>query len=117
MQELIFRQATEQDAARCWALVVQAKRYMASLGRRQWDESYPLVADIERDIAVGSAYVLEQSGRAVAYGAVSFDGEPEYARIEGAWLSGQRYVVLHRLCVADEVRGRGVAQQYFVSIR
>ena len=41
-----------------------------------------------------------------------FDGEPAYGAIDGAWLTGGDYVVLHRLAVADGEKGRGVAAEF-----
>ncbi len=111
-----FRRATPSDTARCLELIEEAKCYMASLGRVQWDESYPTQADIERDIAEGAAYILTADGSTVAYGAVLFTPEEAYAVIRGAWLDDLPYAVLHRLCVADEARGRGVAQRYLRAV-
>lgn len=45
-------------------------------------------------------------------GGVVFDGEPAYGAIDGAWLTGGDYVVLHRLAVADGEKGRGVAAEF-----
>ncbi len=113
MPDFFFRRATLSDVERCFELICQAKRYMASLGRRQWNERYPAVGDIVSDISAGDGYVLCLNGGIVAYGAVIFSGEPLYGTIDGKWLSDGGYVVLHRLCVADVVRGTGVAQRYF----
>lgn len=46
------------------------------------------------------------------YGAVVFDGEPAYAEIDGTWLDQAPYVVLHRLAVAQEVKGQGIATEF-----
>ena len=49
----------------------------------------------------------------VAYGAVIFTGEKAYESIEGEWLtSTDDYVVVHRLCVADEAIGRGYGRAF-----
>ena len=95
-------------------------------GSLQWQDGYPARADIDNDIARGYGYVFEKSGTAeepaaagtpqkcdkgrasgaaIAYGAVVFDGEPAYGAIDGAWLTGGDYVVLHRLAVADGEKG------------
>ena len=52
------------------------------------------------------------TGLVVAYGAVVFDGEPAYAEIDGTWLDQAPYVVLHRLAVAQEVKGQGIATEF-----
>lgn len=53
-----------------------------------------------------------ETGTVIAYGAVVFDGERAYGAIEGAWLTGGEYVVLHRLAVADGEKGCGVAAEF-----
>jgi GNAT superfamily N-acetyltransferase len=56
---------------------------------------------------------MEEEGRVVAYGAVILTGEEAYRAIEGRWLSEEEdYVVVHRLCVADEVVGRGFGRRF-----
>lgn len=54
----------------------------------------------------------ENTGKVIAYGAVAFDGEQAYDAIEGTWLTGGDYVVLHRLAVADGEKGRGRAREF-----
>ena len=41
-----------------------------------------------------------------------FDGEPAYDAIDGQWLTDEPYVLVHRIAVADEERGRGVAAEF-----
>ena len=68
---------------------------------------------ITDDIDRGYGHVLcTHTGLVVAYGAVVFDGEPAYAEIDGTWLDQAPYVVLHRLAVAQEVKGQGIATEF-----
>ncbi len=86
---------------------------MASLGRRQWSEAYPVMSNIESDISNEYAYVIcDEADVPMVYGAVIFTGEPAYAQID-SWLSNGEYVVVHRLCIADSARGKGLAKKYF----
>lgn len=59
-----------------------------------------------------AAKAAAAQGNVIAYGAVVFDGEPAYDAIEGAWLTDGKYVVLHRMAVADGEKGRGVATEF-----
>ena len=53
----------------------------------------------------------------IAYGAVVFDGESAYSGLQdGQWLSGQPYVVLHRLAVADRWKRQGMAVRYMQAV-
>ncbi len=109
----LFRKATKADSARAWEIILQAKALMASEGRRQWTETYPLPSNIDDDIADGDAYVLCADDVPMVYGAVVFSGEPVYEQIADKWLSHGDYVVVHRLAVAAEARGKSLAQKYF----
>ncbi len=109
----IFRKATPADTDRAWEIILQAKALMASEGRRQWTDAYPAVVNISCDIANGEAYVLCVDDVQMVYGAVVFSGEPAYEQIADKWLSHGDYVVVHRLAVADEARGLGLAQCFF----
>lgn len=104
-----FRPAGEEDLERIWEIILQAKEQMRLAGKQQWQDGYPAPEDIARDVASGYGYVLCRAGRAVAYGAVIFDGEPAYEVIRGKWATEPPYVVVHRLAVAEEVKQQGMA--------
>ncbi|MBR1792998.1 MAG: GNAT family N-acetyltransferase [Bacteroidales bacterium] len=109
MAGVLFRKALVADIPMAWDIIVQAKAQMAREDRCQWDETYPTYGLICSDVAAGRGYVLVEDDALVAYGVVAFDGEPAYQEIEGAWLSSQPYVVVHRLAVAQAAQGRGFA--------
>ncbi len=92
-------------------IIRQAQAQMRARGSAQWQDGYPALPDIEADIACGRgiAAVATKEMRIVAYAAVAYDGEPAYDCIEGRWLTDGPYVVVHRLAVADEAKGRGTA--------
>lgn len=115
-EELIFRQAVEEDARRIWQIIQQAKEQMRLLGSQQWQDGYPLLETIVSDITLGNGYVLCKEGHAIAYGSVIFDGEPAYKAIEGKWMDDEPYVVVHRLAVADEMKQRGIATLFMEKI-
>ena len=57
------------------------------------------------------------SGEGLAdYGAVMFGGEPSYGCIRGRWLSDRPYVVLHRLAVAEGMKGRDVGARFMAEV-
>ena len=95
---LLFRPTLPDDLERICTIIRQAQAQMRLRGSRQWQNGYPAAAHITDDI--------------VAYGAVVFDGEPAYAEIDGTWLDQAPYVVLHRLAVAQEVKGQGIATEF-----
>lgn len=105
-----LRKATKIDLGRCWEIISQATLQMLKEKKHQWDETYPTIEHILTDIDSENAYVLcDSDNQIVVYGAVVFSGEPSYKIITGKWLSEQEYVVVHRLAVAKEMRGLGLA--------
>ena len=76
-----FRKAETTDIERIWQIIGQAKAQMQRLGSQQWDENYPAIEHIRQDIQDGNGYVVCREGRVVAYGVISFDGEPVYKGI------------------------------------
>lgn len=107
-----FRKATNGDADRIWEIIQQAQVQMRRLNSKQWQNGYPAPANIASDIEQGYGYVLSCEGRVIAYGAVIFDGEPAYEKLDGKWLSDAPYVMVHRLAVADEAKQRGIAIEF-----
>jgi GNAT superfamily N-acetyltransferase len=107
-----FRKALEIDTDRIWEIIQQAQAQMRELKSEQWQNGYPAPENIVRDIRCGYGYVLCREALVIAYGAVIFDGEPAYNAIDGAWLSKEPYVVVHRLAVADGSKQQGVATKF-----
>lgn len=107
-----FRQARPADFAAAWSVVCAARSHMLGMGRRQWDATYPAPADIRSDIHGGHAYVCDEDGLILAYGAIAIDGEPAYDALEGRWSRPGSYAVVHRLCVTPKAQRRGLARRF-----
>ena len=117
MQNVLCRKAGMADYEAAYAILREAAKRMVQLGRNQWDENYPQKDDVLNDISCGDAYVLEMCGKVVAYGVVSFDGEPAYNVLcEGKWLSAGPYAVVHRMAVALSVRQHGLGVRFFETV-
>ena len=102
-----------EDVPAIMTLVEAAVRRLAAMGVDQWQDGYPNRGRIEQDVAEGIGYVIEEADRVVAYGAVIFTGEDAYRAIEGQWLTEEEnYVVVHRMCVAEEVVGQGFGRRF-----
>ncbi len=94
-------------------IAAQATAQLKRLGVDQWQRGYPNRSSWEKDIANGAAWLAVEDGKIL--GSMSFITEPEeaYAKIEGAWLADVTYASLHRVCVADHSKGKGVAGRLF----
>ena len=108
-ETIVCRKAVLADVERIEQIILQAKERMRLRGSRQWQDGYPAVGNIVDDIEKEYGYVLCHDNNVIAYAAIIFDGEQAYNSIAGNWLSDQRYVVVHRLAVADEMTQRGIA--------
>jgi RimJ/RimL family protein N-acetyltransferase len=52
----------------------------------------------------------------VGYCAVDINNEPAYQKIEGAWQTNGDFVVFHRVAIAKEYIGKGLASTMFKCI-
>lgn len=107
----MIRLATYEDIVSILSIVRSAQLSLRELGIDQWQDGYPSREVIEEDITHRVGYVMQDDkGEVIAYAAILLDGEPTYAQIEDSeWHTENRYVVVHRLCVAANVRRKGVA--------
>lgn len=112
--------AAPSDVDRMNEISEAAKAAMREAGIDQWQDGYPNRACWQVDVESGFAYVARgDKGKAVGAfslvaDAATGDPEPSYAKIDGAWLtSDANYAAIHRVCVAPEAKGRGVATAMF----
>lgn len=113
--DLLFRKAEETDITRIWEIIKQAKAQMQRLNSHQWDENYPALENIVKDIQSGDGYVFcNKENIVVTYGVISFNGESAYKEIEGKWTNNLPYMVVHRLAVAEEMKHQGLAKRFML---
>ena len=116
MDTFTFGKAQHEDATAAYHILDEARNHMMAIGRHQWTDDYPSPADVEADIERGIAYLLWKDDEAVAYGAVSKNGEPEYNRLQGTWLSEQDYLVVHRLATSLRHRGQHLGRRFLTCV-
>ena len=119
---MIIRKAEISDIDSICRIICEAQAQMARLGIDQWQNGYPDRLAIEADIRSGVGLVLcekkeveEECSEIMAYCAAIFGVESTYVRIDGGkWLTDNdsRYVVVHRLAVADRFKHQGVATDF-----
>jgi GNAT superfamily N-acetyltransferase len=99
-----------------WEILQDAIAQRKRDGSQQWQQGYPNLETVTKDIQDGYGYVVEEDAEVVAYAAIIFGVEPNYAKITGKWLSEGDYAVVHRVATAEAVKGKGVATQLFILI-
>ena len=95
-------------------VIEEAKKCLADAGSTQWQNGYPNTETIIDDIISGQAYVALEEGELLAYAAVTNSPEKSYEAIyDGDWQGKEtEYLVFHRIAVASDVQGQGVAQTF-----
>ena len=110
MEFIIARQ--EHLEAMC-RITDEAKAQLKRLELDQWQKGYPNREVWENDIQKQCTWVAVEEGKVLGVFAFQTAPEPSYDEIDGAWLTDGPYASLHRVCVADDSKGRGVAGAMF----
>lgn len=103
----MIRPALVSDIEDIMNLFEAARLDLRKQGIDQWQNGYPNQDSIIQDIANKRAYVLDETTiKGYAYIGTY---EASYDVIEGAWLTHQSYLVMHRVVVDTTLRGQGLA--------
>ncbi|WP_297135969.1 GNAT family N-acetyltransferase [Terrisporobacter sp.] len=109
-----FRKSRKSDLNRIMEIIKAAQKYMKESGIDQWQDGYPNEDSITSDIESGESYVLEKDGKVIATSYLSFNGESDYNTIyEGEWINDEKYAVVHRVAVDNDLKGNGIAGKVF----
>lgn len=109
LSQLSLRKANNADTDRIWEILQQAINKRKEEGSDQWQDGYPNLDVVIDDIANDYGYVIvENEQQIIGYVAIIDEVEPAYLELEGKWLSSGKYVVVHRLAVAQDVVIKGL---------
>jgi GNAT superfamily N-acetyltransferase len=111
-----FRKATLQEIPQIWEIILKAIARRKADGSKQWQDGYPNQKSIETDVDNEVGFVLTDGENIIGYCAVLINDEPEYANIEGKWLTAGDFVVYHRVALAEDYLGKGFAKVMIESI-
>ena len=103
------RKTTEEDIPDMLEIFSQARRYMHDQGIDQWKDGYPGEADIRKDMEADGSYVVVEDGKVVGSAFLSLTPDEDYSVIRGKWLNDSPYLVIHRIAVSNQVKGKGYA--------
>lgn len=105
--------AKEADLEAMCKITAQAKAQLRRLGLDQWQKGYPSKEVWEQDIIDEMAWLAVEEGQVLGVFAFQTTPDVSYGEIEGNWLTDGVYASMHRVCVADESKGKGVAGKMF----
>lgn len=109
----MIRKAVPNDLVRVMEIINMAKAYLKDKGIPQWQNGYPNEESILNDIHKEVGYVLVEDNKVIGYSAIMFEVDPNYATIDGKWLNDEPYGVIHRTCVDNSYKGKGLALQFY----
>lgn len=107
--------ATMEHLDEIWKITGQAKAQIRWLGFDQWQKGSPSREGWLRDIENGNAWVVIEEEKVLGAFAFFLEPDPSYDEIEGEWLTKDAtdYAAMHRVCVSDACKGKGMAGQMF----
>ena len=105
-----FRKASSNDTHQILSIINQAKLYFKKQGINQWQDGYPDINIIAKDIQQGESYVLEIEHKIIATAMITTKKETSYKNIEeGQWLQHGSYMVIHRMAIDTRYKGKNIA--------
>ncbi len=102
------QKAAAEDIPQIMALVRRVVPLMRAGGNLQSDDNYPNAEVFLRDVEKNQLWIAMIDGTIAGLAAITRDQEPEYANV--GWDISEPAIVVHRLAVDPEFRGRGVAE-------
>ncbi|MBP3618903.1 MAG: GNAT family N-acetyltransferase [Lachnospiraceae bacterium] len=104
-----IRSATIGDLPNIRKIYNAAKAYMDASGNpNQWAIGYPPEEYLRQDIELSRLYVCEEDDKLCGVFMLSFQEDPTYHYIDGAWLNQEPYGVIHR--IASDGTKKGIFQ-------
>lgn len=105
-----FKKAVNEDVIGIMDIIKQAQEYFRENNIDQWQDNYPNEGIILEDIKKSGSYVLIKDNKIIATVAILFEEDEFYKDIyEGKWISNDKYAVVHRIAVAMNNKGEGIA--------
>lgn len=105
-----FQKATFEQLSCIWQIIQQAIALRKSQGSEQWQNGYPNLEVLKKDISMGCGYVLISGNEILAYAAIFSQEEPAYNNItNGNWINQEPYICVYRLAVKQNSVYNGLA--------
>lgn len=111
-----LERARPEEFEACYRIICEGRAFQQEQGFVQWTQAYPGEALIRQDLDEGSGYLFKLDGQPAGYMYLSFDGDPTYDEIEGAWRSDGEYAVVHRIALSRRFAGRGLSSAVFDAV-
>ena len=104
------RPAIVSDLNKIVQILDQSRAFFKQNKIDQWQDGYPFPETILQDIQNGNSYLLLGDEQVIGTAALCQGIEEAYANIyNGQWHSAGPYACIHRVAVANTVKGTGAA--------
>lgn len=108
----MIRRAIPADLPVILQIIEKVKQAMLAGGNPQWDSDYPGEKEYAGDIQKGELFAdIDEEGRIRGFMCVNATLSKEYADV--VWETPAPSLCVHRLAVATDCRGRGIANLLF----
>lgn len=101
----------EEELEEILSMTRACGKHMRENGIDQWDENYPDLPRLAEDIASKTLFAYRENDRVLGIVVLNETQDPEYAEISWSTLETARNLVVHRLAVAPEHQGKGIARK------
>lgn len=109
-----IQKATLVDIPAMMVIINDAKVNLKKTGINQWQGGYPNEASLAADIETGHSYLYFENGELAAITGLFPGPDSLYSHIEeGEWITELPYTSIHRIAVAKDMLGKGVAGRLF----
>lgn len=106
----MIRKAIVKDITPVKQITEACARHMIANGIFQWNEHYPDLAVLKKDINQEALYVYTIENEIIGCVMFSFDMDDFYSTID--WLTpNKKQLYVHRLAVHPEQQGKGIARE------
>ena len=105
-----IKAAGPEDLKNIMSLVQTIIKDMQNNGSDQWDALYPDIQTITDDLGKKSLYLLRDQKKCPAMVVLNEEQDKEYKTVNWSVVNGP-VLVIHRLCVNPEWRGKGLANR------
>ncbi len=107
---MTFAVATFDDAQEILKVIQESVIVLKDMGVDQWDEIYPTIEDVKKDITEQSLQVGRINGEIAVTFTINSEYDEEYA--SGEWTEQSGYFqVIHRFAVHSKYQNRGIARK------
>lgn len=113
---MIYRLGIYEDLTGLSDMAEKAKAYFKESGIDQWQRGEPSAQSLRAAFKARQLYVLAlEDGRPAAMITLAPGPEDNYEAVRDCWPDQKPYMAFHRVCVAPECKGRGIAAQLFAA--